>query len=240
MTFGGRIPWAVGLLIGLTVVLSLLTAFGNPNVAPLSRWVSLQPATIWHGQLWRLLTWPFIERSPWGLVFGCLALFWFGVPLAGRLGSPGFLRGFGSTMLVAGAGTCLIALIDSNVMASENLGRWALTAALVVIWGLSFPESIVRIYFVLPIRGIWLAWGTVAVTVVYCAYTGWAGLMPELLAEGVVLVWFYRKAVARRWALVRGPADTRRREPPPPAGRRGVVIDLRTGEPPVPEDGDKN
>jgi membrane associated rhomboid family serine protease len=234
MTFGGRIPWAVGLLLTITVVLSLLTAIGG-RAAPLFDRMSLQPAAVWHGQLWRLLTWPFVEGSPFGLILACLSLYWFGPPLADRLGSPRFLSGFGGTMLVAGGGTCLIALVDREVMGSNHLGSWAMTTALVVLWGLSFPDNVVRIYFVLPIRGFWFAWGTVALTVIYCAYTGWAGFLPELLAEGTVLAWFYRKSLSRRWAMARGPSEPRRPARPRDE-RRGIVVDLRTGEPPDPED----
>jgi hypothetical protein len=42
-----------------------------------------------------------------------------------------------------------------------------MTTALVVGWGLTYPDNIVRIYLVLPIRGFWMAWGTVALTVAY-------------------------------------------------------------------------
>jgi membrane associated rhomboid family serine protease len=230
MSFGGRIPWAVGLLITITVVLSLFTAFGSRHAAPLFEWMSLRPAAVWRGQLWRLVTWPFIEPSPWGLVFACLALYWFGVPLAQRWGSRRFLSGFMGTMLIAAAGTCLIALVDLEVMVSTHLGSWAMTTALVVAWGLTYPDSIVRIYFVLPIRGFWFAWGTVALTVIYCAYTGWAGFLPELVGEGIVLAWFYRGRLARRWSTVERSFQPPRRDPPRP-GQRGVVVDLRTGKP---------
>ena len=230
MSFGGRIPWVVGLLITITVVMSLFTAFGDRHAAPLFQWVALMPAKCWQGQIWRLVTWPFVEPSPWSLVFACLALYWFGVPLAQRWGSRRFLTGFFSAMLVAAIGTCLIALIDPEVMGSMHLGSWAMTTALVVSWGLTYPDSIVRIYFVLPIRGFWFAWGTVALTVIYCVYSGWAQLLPELIGEGTVLAWFYRGRLSRRWSTVRRSFESHR---PPPArpGQRGVVVDLKTGRP---------
>jgi membrane associated rhomboid family serine protease len=230
MSFGGRIPWAVGLLICVTVVMSLVTALGDRHAAPLFQWVSLQPAACWHGQIWRLVTWPFVEPSPWSLIFSCLALYWFAVPLAQRWGSRRFLTGFFSTMLIAAIGTCVIALIDPEVMGSTHLGGWAMVTALVVGWGLTYPDTIVRIYFVLPIRGFWFAWGTVALTVIYCVYAGWAGLLPELIGEGVVLAWFYRSRLSRRWSTVQRSFQSSRPAPPRP-GQRGVVVDLKSGRP---------
>jgi membrane associated rhomboid family serine protease len=231
MSFGGRIPWAIGLLLTITVVLSLFTAFGDRNAAPLFQWVALQPAACWRGQIWRLVTWPFIEPSPWGLIFACLAQYWFGVPLAQRWGSGRFLTGFFATMLLAAVGTCLVALIDPAVMGSTHLGAWAMTTALVVGWGLTYPDNIVRIYLVLPIRGFWMAWGTVALTVVYAVYTGWAGLLPELIGEAVVLAWFYRGRLMRHWWAARSAAASRRRPPFTKPRERGVVVDLHTGRP---------
>lgn len=227
VTFGGRIPWAVGLLICITLVMSLLMAWGNRHVAPLFQWVSLQPAAIWRGQLWRLVTWPFVEPEPWSLIFACLILYWFGPSLVRRYGSRWYLTGFFSTIAVAAVGTCLIALADREVMGSTHLGGWAMATAMLVIWGLTYPDSIIRIYFLIPIRGFWFAWGTVALTVIYCAYTGWAPLLPELIGELTVLAWFYRKRIALRWSSVQ------RSYPPRPRddGRRGVVVDLHSGKP---------
>jgi membrane associated rhomboid family serine protease len=237
-TFGGRIPWAVGLLIALTAALSLLTAFGDRHAAPLSEWVALQPVDVWHGQVWRLLTWSFVEGSPIGLIFGCLALYWFGPALAQRWGSPRFLTVIMGTMLVAGGGTCLLALVDPPVMGMTYVGSWAMTTALVVMWGLSFPDNVVRVYLVLPIRGFWMAWLTVAITVVYAVYTGWLHLLPELFAEAAALAWMYQALLLARWSRARGSYQARRRaaERASQARRRGgVVVDLRTGEPPPPK-----
>jgi membrane associated rhomboid family serine protease len=240
-SFGGRIPWSVGLLLALTVTLSLVSAVGDRHVGGFFDLVSLQPAAVWRLQLWRLLTWTFVETSPWGLGFACLALYWFGPALAQRWGSPRLLMVVAATMLLAGIGTCLIALTDPEVMGAIYLGTWTMTTALVVSWGLTYPDNVVRIYFVLPVRGFWMAWLTVAITVVIAAYTGWAHLLPEMIAEGAVLAWFYRAPLRRRWAKAStSRADQRRASERARQVRKngGVVVDLRTGEPLPPRDPD--
>jgi membrane associated rhomboid family serine protease len=236
-TFGGRIPWGVGLLLALTAVMSLLTAFLGRHAAPLLQWVALVPAEVWRGQIWRIATWPFVETSPLWLIFACLGLYWFGSPLAQRWGSPRFLVVVAGALLAAAIGTCLIALVDPDVMARPYLGSGTMITAIVVIWGLTFPDLVVRIYFVLPIRGYWMAWGTVVVTVVYAIYAGWAGFVPELLGEAAALGWLFRGRVFARWS---GPRRSRQTQRRPGDGsketrrRGGEVIDLRTGEPPDP------
>jgi membrane associated rhomboid family serine protease len=211
-SFGGRLPWAIGLLLSITVALSLLAAFGSRHDTPFFDLVSLRPADVWRGQLWRLLTWPFVEPSPLGLIFACLMLYWFGGALARQWGSQRFLVYLGGVMLVAGAGTCAIARIDRSVLGHSYLGGWAVTTAMSVTWGLSFPYSVVRIYFVLPLRGYWLAWLTVAVTVVLAIYSGWEQFLPELLAEGTALAWLFRKSIFARWSRSRSALDSKRRD----------------------------
>jgi membrane associated rhomboid family serine protease len=238
-SFGGRLPWAVGLLIAITVVLSLLTAFGDRHAGGLFDLVCLRPADVWRGQLWRLVTWPFVEPSPLGLVFTCLALYWFGAPLAEQWGSRRFLLLVASAMLVAGGGTCLIALVDAEVLARTYLGGWAMITALVLAWGLWFPDRVIRIYFVIPIRGYWVARLTVIVTVVFAVYSGWAGYLPELLAEASVLAWLFRRSILGRWSNLRRSFDARRREGKPAKGarpERGIVVELRPGEPSDPDE----
>jgi membrane associated rhomboid family serine protease len=242
-TFGGRIPWAVGLLLALTVALSLVTKLGDRHGGSLQDLLALRPAEVWHGQLWRLLTWSYVEPSAMGLIFSCLGLYWFGPALAQGWGSPRFLAVMVGAMLVAGGGTCLVALVDPPVMQAEYVGSWAMITALVVAWGLTFPDRVVRLYLVLPIRGFWLAWLTVAITVVYAVYSGWLNLLPELIAEAAALAWLYQRVLLARWTRARGAYRARQqaaRRASEARRRGGVVVDLRTGEPPEKERDDVN
>jgi membrane associated rhomboid family serine protease len=198
-SFGGRLPWAVGLVLVLTVSLSLLVAFGSRHTAPLHGYLSLRPAGVLNGELWRLASWPFLEPSPLYLILSCLFIGWFGSDLANIWGSRLFLAVFASTMLAAGIGTSLLGLVDHDVYTQEYVGGYALCAAITVAWGLFFPDRVVRIYFVLPIRGFWLAWLTIAWTVVYAVYAGWEHQLPELLAEGSTLGWMYRGWFKVKW-----------------------------------------
>jgi membrane associated rhomboid family serine protease len=222
-SFGGRVPWAVGLLIGLTAVLSLLAAFVDRHGAALFAWTALAPAEVWRGQVWRLATWFFFEPSPLGLIFNCLMFFWFGPQLAGQWGSRRFITVFGAVMLATGIGTCLIGLVDPLVFANTYLGGTALSTAMVVTWGLWFPDSVIRIYFVIPIRAYWVAWLTVAVTVIYAMYSGWTHWLPELLSEASVLLWMYRATLVRRW---KGSVGSFASGSKKPSERRGVVVDF--------------
>lgn len=211
MSFGGRLPWAVGLLLTVTVALSLLVAFGDRHAGSLFDLVSLAPADVWRGQIWRLGTWMLVEPSPIGLVFTCLFTFWFGRELADEWGSRRFLAVFGGVALGAGVWTCLVARLDPAVLAEHYVGSWALGTAMLVAWGLWFPHRELRLFFLLRMNAYWLAWATVALTVVYAVYAGWEHFMPELSAEGAILVWLFRRSAVARWAKARAERASRRR-----------------------------
>ena len=183
LTFGGRLPWGVGLLLVLTVVPSVVAALGSRHVAPIFELAALDPSAVWRGQVWRLATYALVEPGPIGLVFTCLAYAWFGKDLAADWGSGWFLRVFGSVAVGAGVLTCLVALVDPSVAGHRYLGALPISGAVFVAWGLTFPYRRVLFFWFFPIRGWWAAWGTVALTALYAAYGGWAGVLPELLAE---------------------------------------------------------
>jgi membrane associated rhomboid family serine protease len=200
LSFGGRIPWGVGLVLTLTVVTSLTVALGSRHVLPLFELGALVPDRVLHGQIWRLLSWSVIEPSPLALLFACLFLYWFGRDLAGAWGSRRFLFVYFGVALVAAMGTCIVAVLDPALLEQPYVGSWPLAEAMTVAWGLWFPDRVIRIYFVIPIRGYVLAWGTVALTIVFAIYLGWDHFVPNLLAEGAILAWLYRGPVESRWS----------------------------------------
>jgi membrane associated rhomboid family serine protease len=231
-TFGGRMPWAIGLLLALTVVTSLTVAFGDRHAGPgsLFQLVALVPVRVLHGHVWRLLTWGLVETSPLGLLFACLFLYWFGRDLADDWGSRRFLTVYGAVAVAASAGTCLIALIDHDVMPQTFLGSWALACAVIVAWGLWFPDRITRLFFVLSISGYWLAWLVIALTIAYAIYSGWEHYLPILLAEGAMLVWLFRRSFRARWtrwSRARTDGARKAREAEVLAKRRATVTTLK-------------
>lgn len=199
-TFGGRAPGGVGFILVVTLAASLLAAFTSRHAAPIFELASFVPELVLRGQIWRLVTWPFVEPSPISLIFECLFLWWFGRDLADEWGSRRFLQVWFGITLFASIVTMLVALVDPDVRAERYLGGVTIGEALIVAWGLWFPERVVRIYFVLPIKGYWLAWGTIALTVIYAIYSGWASLLPTLAAEGGMLMWLFRRSITGRWS----------------------------------------
>ena len=62
---------------------ALSAAISSNALAPsanvnLAEWMVLQPAAVLHGEVWRLVTYPWISGSPLELVFGALLVYLFG------------------------------------------------------------------------------------------------------------------------------------------------------------------
>ncbi len=193
LSFGGRVPSAVGGLIVALVVLSLLG-----RVAQLDEWGCLVPAAVLRGQLWRLVTWPFFERDPFSLLFGGLTLYWFGRDLCWAWGPRRFVATFFAITAVAAAATTLLALALPQLQLAHRpyLGAWATLSALIVAWASLFPERQILLMFALPISGRALLWITVGGTLLYAVFYGIAGFVPHLLAQGAMAL--YLRGVSAR------------------------------------------
>lgn len=203
LTLGGRVPWGAGVLLALVVVPSLAAAFGARHVGPLFELVSLSAAEVWRGQVWRVATHLMIAPSAWTLVFAGLAVYWFGADLARLWGSASFLRMIGAVAAFSGVLVCVVAKLDADVMSRSYLGTTPLVGALVVAWGLAFPDRVVRLWFVISVPGKWLGWGTVAFTGLYAAYSGWEHELPELFTELGAAAWVLQASLLRRWKAAR-------------------------------------
>ncbi len=202
-SFGGRVPGGIGLVLLITIVSSLAVAFGQRHALELYALVPLVPGKVLIGEIWRVVTWVWIEPSPLSLVIRCLMLYWFGRDLTAIWGSRRFFAIYFGTVLFAGGVTVLLSLLDADIRAQAYVGSVALDAALTIAWGLNFPNRVIRIYFVIPIRGVILAWGSIALTVAFSVYNGWEEYAPVLAAEGATLAWFYRVRLRQRWLKYR-------------------------------------
>ena len=185
LSFGGRVPAAVGGLIVATVVTSLVAAVGGRSGLGLHQLLLLDTGAIWRGEVWRLVTWVLVEDDPLNLLFGGLVLYWFGRDLVDAWGERRFLVTYFAVPAVAGILASLLALAWPGLDAYRFAGFWVALDALVVAWGLNHPFRQILLFFAIPVSGKALVWITVGGTALFALFTGVGAFVPHLLAEGI-------------------------------------------------------
>jgi len=195
LTFGGRVPAAVGLLLALMVVGSVAG-----YVTRRADLFAFSPTAIVRGELWRLVAWPWVS-DPLTLLFAGLLLWSMGAQLTYAWGEGRFL--VRSLVITVGAslGATLLALVWGAADA-PHLGIWPLANALLLSWAMLHPDAQVSLMMVLPVTGRTLGLLVVFGTVLWgLAAGGIAGL-------GAFALHLFALAVA--WVLSRGRLPTRR------------------------------
>jgi membrane associated rhomboid family serine protease len=168
VVLGTRIPAVTGGLIALTLAVSVAGAVADQAGASVREWLVLVPGRVWQGELWRLLSWVFVEIHPLSLIFGCLVLWMFGGELNNAWGPRRFIRLYVGFAVSAGILTCLIArLAWPTLLAVPYATMWPIMETLLIAWAVLYPHRQILFYFVLPVGGRALIWLTVGGTVLF-------------------------------------------------------------------------
>ena len=196
---GGSLTAPVGLLIGATLVSSILGA----QVSGIVLSGALVPGLVFLGEVWRLFTWVLFEQDALSLIFASLALFWFGNDLV-RIWGPGrFLATYFGLAGAAGVVTCLAAMVWPALRMAPFLGPWGVVDALIIAWAICFPTRNIFLYFVLPLHGRNLIYATLGGTLLFALLGGVGRFVPHFAAELLTLAALRGTRVGSLWARVR-------------------------------------
>jgi membrane associated rhomboid family serine protease len=192
-------------VIGLILVLTLLVTVGH-WITRNGEWAVLAPQEILRGQVWRLVTWPFLEATPLNLFFGGIMLYQFGGQLAYDWGEGRFLARY--LFLTVGAALITVAVATLPPFAGvAHVGMWPVVDALLLLWCLRYPDQQISFWGLFPMTGRTMALLVVGGTVLYAlAAGGFGGLVaftPHFAA--LFLGWVLSRArfglPLRRWKL---------------------------------------
>jgi hypothetical protein len=198
LTLGGQVPMAVG---GLLAAL-LIATLGSTVVPALGGWLDLDVEGGW-GLLeaWRYVTWPFVEGplpgSLFTLLFAGLLLVWLGRQLTAAWGEVGFLRRV--LFISAGAGVITALFLAPLGWVQRVHGVWALVNALLVCWGLLYPDQRLSWFGVVEMRGLTVARIIAVGTPAWALLPGPTGLDP---LERLALYLPNLAAILVAWLLV--------------------------------------
>ena len=209
---GTSLPSTVAALVALMAGATILGVLMAHAGVPLLMAAALVPEQVLQGELWRLLTWTFIEPDPIGLIFSCLLLAWLGRDLSHAWGHWRFVGVYLVFAAIVAATTCALALAWPALRTRAYLTAWAMGDAILVAWATQFPYRQILAYFVIPVGGRNLVLLTVAGTLLFAVFSGPAAFIPHFVAIGFMLVFARYPALDLIWLrlrlmlLRRGPA----------------------------------
>ncbi|MFN0252632.1 MAG: DUF1751 domain-containing protein [Kofleriaceae bacterium] len=178
----------------LTLGLSVLSMFTSGWLAD---WMVLSPDRVLRGEVWRLVTWAFVEIAPMSLILTCVAIFRFGGDLAVTWGDRRLRRFILEIIVGAAVITTLLALVVPGMMYMSRSAGWAIGDALCIAWARQYPTAILRVYGMLELSGKRLVAITVGATVLFAIASGPFAWAPELVACFAAL-YYPRSRLARR------------------------------------------
>jgi membrane associated rhomboid family serine protease len=194
-TFGGRVPASVGIVLALMLVSSVAASLDGEVVQV----AALAPELVKRGELWRVVTWPFVQPDVFSLLFVGFMLWTLGQQLSYAWSERRFVVRFLGYTLGAGIGTTILSFVFDSA-ASPHIGAWPVVNALIVAWAMLFPDRQVNIWGVLPVTGKTMALlvlgGTVLAVVMTGKLHGFGGFAPHLVAIGIA--WVQSRGVGGR------------------------------------------
>ena len=133
-----------------TYLLRLLARGGSRNS------LCKDPASVLRGELWRIVTYVLLPTN--GGIFLVISLFfyyWLGESLERLWGSTKFTVYYVSGTLLTALASLLAYLIDG--ISVPIYGAVYVNTALFLAFALNYPDAMVNIYFIIPVKMKWLA-----------------------------------------------------------------------------------
>ena len=215
---GGLSPVVRTLLManGIVFGLQLVTyyAFGEyriPGNGFMVNWFGLVAGInplqgVFQGQVWRLGTYMFLHSlsSPLHIIFNMFYLWMFGVEVERRMGS----RSFAWMYFISGLGAGLLTCLFPPFWGIPTIGASGAVFGVMLAYGLLFPNRMILVFFMFPVKAIFVVLFMVAVEVIYMVTSPGGGVAHITHVSGVLFAYLYLryeseilKAVPRKQVL---------------------------------------
>jgi len=156
---GAGWKWIIGLTVGVFVLqlLSMRPAeFPAPPQSLVENWLELNPVSVLHGQVWRLVTYAFCHDvgSVWHILFNMLWLWFLGRNLEQMYGTLEFVLFYLAGAVVSGLAFLGLGLFLRDL--SPAIGASGAVLAVTMLYAMHFPRQVVYILGLIPIEIRWI------------------------------------------------------------------------------------
>lgn len=148
------VPNLMRYIVAANAVIYIFSLFDRSGL--LLQTLAMDPAAVLRGQIWRLATYVLIPTSgSFWLIISLFFYYWLGETLERLWGSAKFTVYYASGALLTALAALLVYFIDG--ISVPIYGAGYVNTALFMAYALTYPDAMVRIYFILPIKMKWLA-----------------------------------------------------------------------------------
>ena len=148
------IPGLIRIVVAFSALVYIITTFLNPQFLTI---LDLNPERIRHGELWRLVTYIFIPRSigspspiqPLWLLLVLWFLWFIG---------EGLERAFGAFRLTLYFLLGMIGVTIAAFFFDAKFSNAMLISSLFFAFAHFYPDEVIYVFFILPVKVKWLAW----------------------------------------------------------------------------------
>ena len=131
----------------------------NPGIL---NWLSLEPAYILRGQVWRLVTWVLYPPSTSGVLWFAIAVLFFyypiGTSLERTIGTFKYTLYIFSGILFTIIGAFILYfLLGGNVLVGSVFSTYYISLSTFLAYAMCYPDMSVLLMFIIPVKMKWMA-----------------------------------------------------------------------------------
>jgi membrane associated rhomboid family serine protease len=139
--------------VAVFIVQAVISRFSQ---FPLNHYFALSLAGLKDGYVWQLLTYMFMHGPLLHLVFNCWAIYVFGTEVEQAVGRKPFLGLYFASGIIGGLFQTVAALMLGREFAAPVVGASAAGFGLAAAFAMLFPERLLLLFFIIPIRAKYL------------------------------------------------------------------------------------
>lgn len=213
--FDTRRSVTVVLIIINAVVFLLQYAVARFTTIPFDYYFALSLDGLRHGYVWQLVTYMFMHAGLLHILFNCWAIYIFGIEVEQALGRNSYIALYFASGIIGGLVQTATGLLLGGYFAGEVLGASAAAFGLVAAYAIMFPDRIILLFFIIPLRARYLLVGAAALAIVgmFTPEVGPHVAHAAHLGGMITGILFIRYAAHWEWRLPHLPSF-RRRAPP--------------------------
>ena len=185
----GAVYWLIGINLLVFIAMRFLGSQFSNNM--ITRMAMIPLGIVHYKMIWTFVTYMFLHGSITHILFNMLGLFIFGIHVERQMGSREFLLYYFVTGTLAGAFSFCVYYLTGNYLIAL-MGASGALFAVELAYAVFFPDSIVYIWGILPLRAPVMVLGFTALELFFALSGGGRGNVAHLThLAGFAFGWIY-------------------------------------------------